>query len=87
MALAVQALANSFLFGGSMVQQTYSALVILRTLDADLGRLNAAAIRDSLATMQQPDGVMAACEGGECDMRFVFCAAAINALLPGNQTV
>ena len=62
--------------------QTYSALVILRTLDADLSRLNTTAIRSSLAIMQQPDGAMAACEGGEYDMRFVFCAAAISALLP-----
>lgn len=67
--------------------QTYSALVILRTLDADLTRLDTVAIRDSLGTMQQPDGVMAACEGGECDMRFVFCAAAISALLPDSPQV
>ena len=67
--------------------QTYSALVILRTLDADLSQLHTAAIRSSLVAMQQPDGVMAACEGGEYDMRFVFCAAAIAALLPDTLQV
>ena len=77
---------NSFVFADCWMQ-TYSALVILRTLNADLSRLDTFAIRASLGIMQQPDGVMAACEGGECDMRFVFCAAAISALLPDSPQV
>lgn len=64
---------------------TYTALAVLLTLDKSIfqsGTLDKASIIDGLKHLQQPDGSFRATyDGGECDMRFLYCACAISAML------
>lgn len=60
---------------------TYTALATLTILGDDLSRVDRAAALAHVRTLQQPDGSFCAVEGGESDMRFVYCAAAICSFL------
>ena len=60
---------------------TYTALCTLAILGDDLSRVDRAATMRHVRGLQQPDGSFCAVEGGECDMRFVYCAVAICAFL------
>lgn len=61
---------------------TYTGIAILVALGDDLSRLDRKAIIEGVAAMQREDGSFSATiEGSEHDMRFVYCAAAICAML------
>ena len=63
---------------------TYTSLAILLTLDREngLARVNKTAIVEGMKHLQQPDGSFRATfDGSECDMRFLYCACAISAML------
>jgi geranylgeranyl transferase type-1 subunit beta len=61
---------------------TYTAIMTLKTLGDDFSRLHKTSIISGLKTLQQPSGAFSATkEGGECDMRFLYCACAISAAL------
>lgn len=61
---------------------TYTALATLLTLGDDLSRVNKASILSGLRHLQQDNGCFSSTqEGGECDMRFLFCACAISFML------
>uniref|UniRef100_A0A182QX37 Geranylgeranyl transferase type-1 subunit beta n=1 Tax=Anopheles farauti TaxID=69004 RepID=A0A182QX37_9DIPT len=61
---------------------TYTGIAVLVALGDDLSRLNRRAIVDGVAAVQRDDGSFSATiEGSEHDMRFVYCAAAICAML------
>lgn len=67
---------------------TYTGIGILVTLGDDLSRLDRRAIVAGVAAVQKPDGnFSASVEGNEHDMRFVYCAAAICAMLDDWGTV
>ena len=64
------------------VAMTYTALATLLILGDNLSRVNRQAIAAGLKSLQLPDGsFMAALEGGENDMRFLYCAAAISRIV------
>jgi len=61
---------------------TYTGIGILLALGDDLKRLERQAIIKGVASCQKPDGSFSATsEGNENDMRFVYCAACICAML------
>ncbi len=61
---------------------TYTAICILLMCGDDLSRVNRSAITKALRKLQQPDGSFSPIgAGGENDMRFVYCAAAISYML------
>lgn len=67
---------------------TYTALATLITLGDDLSRIDRKAIVDGVASVQRKDGSFSASvEGNEHDMRFVYCAASICAMLDDWGTV
>lgn len=67
---------------GSHLASTYCALVILKTVGYDLSLIESEILLKSMRTLQQPDGCfMPIHTGGETDLRFVFCAAAICSML------
>jgi geranylgeranyl transferase type-1 subunit beta len=60
------------------VAMTYTALASLVILGDDLARVNRPAVLAGVRALQLPDGsFQAALQGGENDMRFLYCAAAI----------
>ena len=59
------------------IAMTYTALAILTILGDDLSRVDRAATMRHVRQLQQADGSFCAFLGGESDMRFVYCAAAI----------
>ena len=63
----------------------YTSLVVLQTLDKDKihnGCVDKKALVDGMKLLQQPDGSFCATlEGNECDMRFLYCACAVSAIL------
>jgi len=66
----------------SHIAMTYTAICILLMCDDDLSRLNKSAIAKALHKLQQADGSYSPISGGgENDMRFVYCAAAISYML------
>eukprot|EP00249_Psilotum_nudum_P009441 c21940_g1_i3 orf=279-1352(-) len=68
-------------YGGHLAS-TYSALAILRILGDDFSRVRREAISTTMRTLQQPDGSFSPVHtGGENDLRFIFCAVAICAML------
>lgn len=74
--------ANPVAFDGGHLAATYSALAVLLALGDDLARVARAPLLASLPRLQLPDGsFMPVHYGAEADMRFVFCAAAISAIL------
>ena len=60
---------------------TYTALATLTILGDDLSRVDRPGTLAHVRSLQQPNGSFRAVDGGECDMRFVYCAAAICAFL------
>ncbi|XP_055683923.1 geranylgeranyl transferase type-1 subunit beta [Lutzomyia longipalpis] len=61
---------------------TYTGIAILISLGDNLSRLDREAIVEGVAAVQREDGSFSASvEGNEQDMRFVYCAAAICAML------
>ena len=66
----------------SHIAMTYTALAVLSILGDDLSRVRRGPILRALGRLQQEDGRFTASFGGsECDMRFLFCAAAISFIL------
>ena len=63
------------------IAMTYTALALLLILGDDLSRVDRAATLHHVRSLQQSDGSFRAFDGGESDMRFVYCAAAICAML------
>jgi len=60
------------------IAMTYTALASLIILGDDLSRVNRRALLAGVRALQLPDGSFkAALEGGENDMRFLYCAACI----------
>jgi len=69
-------------FDHGHIAMTYTALASLLVLGDDLSRINRKAIISGVQALQLPDGsYKAALEGGENDMRFLYCAAAICSIL------
>ncbi|XP_055713157.1 geranylgeranyl transferase type-1 subunit beta [Phlebotomus papatasi] len=67
---------------------TYTGIAVLLALGDDLSRLDRRAIVEGVAAVQREDGSFSASvEGNEQDMRFVYCAAAICAMLNDWGTV
>lgn len=61
---------------------TYTALAALAILGDDFGRVDKEGIASALRYHQQPDGGFASVvEGGEKDMRFMYCACSIAYML------
>ncbi|GFP96746.1 geranylgeranyl transferase type-1 subunit beta [Phtheirospermum japonicum] len=70
------------ILNGSHLASTYCALAILKTVGYDLSLLDTELLVKSMKNLQQPDGCfMPIHTGGETDLRFVFCAAAICSML------
>ena len=63
------------------IAMTYSALASLLILGDDLSGVDRAATLRHVRGLQQADGSFRAFDGGESDMRFVYCAAVICAIL------
>ena len=64
------------------ITMTYTALASLVILGDDLSRIDRGALLAGVRALQLPDGSFrAALEGGENDMRFLYCAAAICRIL------
>lgn len=79
------ATAESLAMDQCHIAMTYTALCIFRILGVGTGNADRAGILRTLASLQQRDGSFAGySHAGECDMRFVFCAAAICHLLDHN---
>ncbi|KAG8390875.1 hypothetical protein BUALT_Bualt01G0129100 [Buddleja alternifolia] len=67
---------------GSHLASTYCALSILKTVGYDLSLIDSDLLLKSMKNLQRPDGCfMPIHTGGETDLRFVFCAAAICSIL------
>jgi len=65
-------------FDHGHIAMTYTAMASLLVLGDDFSRLDRKAIVAGVKALQLPDGsYKAALEGGENDMRFLYCAAAI----------
>ncbi|KAJ1626688.1 terpenoid cyclases/protein prenyltransferase alpha-alpha toroid [Pavlovales sp. CCMP2436] len=60
---------------------TYTALATLLALGDNLVRVERNAVLLGVRSTQHADGAFSAYAGGEADMRFVFCAAAVGTLL------
>jgi len=73
---------KSFTHDQSHIAMTYTALSILRICGDDFSRVNKTAIMKALSTLQREDGSYSpVANGSENDMRFVYCACAISAML------
>ncbi|XP_058736631.1 geranylgeranyl transferase type-1 subunit beta-like [Vicia villosa] len=67
-----------FCHNNSHLASTYCALSILKIVGYDFSNLDSESISTSMRNLQQPDGsFMPIQSGGETDLRFVYCAAAI----------
>ena len=77
--------APSSAFDTGHLAMTYTALAILTILGDDLSRVDRAATLRHVRGLQQPDGSFCAYTGGESDMRFVYCAAAICTFLRDSE--
>ncbi|KFK36845.1 hypothetical protein AALP_AA4G179300 [Arabis alpina] len=63
---------------GSHLASTYCALAILKVIGHDLSTIDSESLLLSMRNLQQNDGsFMPIHTGGETDLRFVYCAAAI----------
>ncbi|XP_061338348.1 geranylgeranyl transferase type-1 subunit beta isoform X2 [Gastrolobium bilobum] len=66
------------LHNNSHLASTYCALAILKIVGYKLSNLDSESMLTSMRNLQQPDGsFMPIHTGGETDLRFVYCAAAI----------
>jgi geranylgeranyl transferase type-1 subunit beta len=64
------------------IAMTYTALCSLTTLGDDLSRVDKQAIIDCLKELQRENGSFhGVAIGGECDMRFLYCACSISHML------
>eukprot|EP00698_Gefionella_okellyi_P001395 TRINITY_DN11340_c0_g1_i2.p1 TRINITY_DN11340_c0_g1~~TRINITY_DN11340_c0_g1_i2.p1 ORF type:complete len:324 (-),score=44.27 TRINITY_DN11340_c0_g1_i2:105-1076(-) len=64
------------------IAMTYVSLLTLRVLGDNLERVNREAILNGIRALQKPDGSFTCVLlDSECDIRFVFCASAISAML------
>lgn len=64
------------------IAMTYTAIACLKILGDDINQFNVKALVNGVKKLQQPNGSFdSSTEGGENDMRFVFCAAAICSML------
>jgi geranylgeranyl transferase type-1 subunit beta len=70
-------------YDGAHLAMTYTALAILLILGDDLSRVRTDKVLAFVASLQGADGCFSAYPGGESDMRFLFCAAAVVAMLRG----
>ena len=68
-------------FDGGHIAMTYTALALLGMLGDDMAGVDRAAVLGLVRSLQSPTGAFSAFAGGESDMRFVFCAAAICTML------
>jgi len=68
-------------FDQANIAMTFSALNCLKILGDNFSRVNKKAITNALKKLQRPDGSFMCAEGCESDMRFVYCATSISALL------
>ena len=60
----------------------YTALAILKSVGDDCSRVDKPALLKEIGSLQQSDGCFSAShDGGECDMRFLYCACAISYML------
>jgi geranylgeranyl transferase type-1 subunit beta len=76
------------LSGTGNLAMTYTAIINLAILGDDFTRLDVAAIRAHLRTLQQPDGSFAPSLGqAEYDCRFVYCAFAVCHMLDAWQAI
>ncbi|KAI5431434.1 hypothetical protein KIW84_035573 [Lathyrus oleraceus] len=67
-----------FCHNNSHLASTYCALSILKIVGYDFSNLDSESMSTSMRNLQQPDGsFMPIHTGGETDLRFVYCAAAI----------
>jgi geranylgeranyl transferase type-1 subunit beta len=74
-------------FDCAHVAMTYTALAVLVTLGDDLSRVHRAETLRAVAALQRPDGSFTATpDGSECDMRFLYCAAAVGSMLGDDLT-
>jgi geranylgeranyl transferase type-1 subunit beta len=64
-------------YDAAHIAMTYTALSILTILGDDLSRVDRDATLRHVRALQESDGSFCTCAGGESDMRFVYCAAAI----------
>ncbi|RDX70422.1 Geranylgeranyl transferase type-1 subunit beta [Mucuna pruriens] len=66
----------------SHLASTYCAIAILKIVGYELSNLESESIVTSMRNLQQPDGSFIPIHtGGETDLRFVYCAAAISFML------
>ena len=71
----------SSLYDTGHIAMTYTAIALLHMVGDDLSGIDRAATLRHVRSLQNADGSFRAFDGGESDMRFVYCAAAICALL------
>ena len=72
-------------YDGAHLAMTYTALAVLLTLGDDLTGVDSERVLAFVASLQQDDGCFCAYLGGESDMRFLFCAAAVVTMLHGGS--
>ena len=70
-------------YDGAHLAMTYTALAVLLTLGDDLSRVDQPRVLAFVSSLQDEAGCFSAYPGGERDMRFLFCAAAVVAMLRG----
>ena len=78
---------SSSQFDTAHLAMTYAALAILTLLGDDLKGVDRDRTLAFVRSMQNDDGSFRAYSGGESDMRFLYCAAAICALLGDDEFV
>ncbi|EPS66724.1 hypothetical protein M569_08052, partial [Genlisea aurea] len=73
---------DKVIYNGSHLASTYCALAILKILGYDMSLIDSESLIKSMKNLQQPGGCFASINaGGEEDLRFLFCAAAICSVL------
>lgn len=78
----------SYRYDTSHIAMTYTALASLLILGDDFHRVNRAAVLAGIRRLQLPDGSFySTTEGGENDMRFVYCAACVCYMLQDWSTM
>lgn len=70
-------------YDSAHLAMTYTALAVLLTLGDDLSRVDQPRVLAFVSSLQDEAGCFSAYPGGERDMRFLFCAAAVVAMLRG----
>lgn len=68
-------------YDGAHLAMTYTALAVLLILGDDLSRVRRLQTLAFVRSMQDKRGSFSACESGESDLRFLFCAAATCTML------